>query len=481
MQIRNFFKNIDFVILLFILFLAVGIRIFFNTMPIDDAMITFRIAKNTASGNGMVYNSGDKVLSTTTPLYILILAVFNKLGIDLFFISDFIGIISSLVTIIITYFFFKDMNMRKTGLLACFILAFINDYVVYSMNAMETSLYIMLWIISIFAYNKNKYWLCGFFLGLLIFTRVDGIILAVVLGTLFLMNKRQIPWKMMVSCIIVLLPWIIYSISYFGVILPNTLSGKQLQAAGRPVFLIVLFGFLYDESYLLFLPFFIFGIIKLVGKEKAHAVIFWQILYVIFYTLFKLPAYMWYYMPLIPGIVFIGSTGIINIHKTFKKKKRFLSKAAASLFLIGMIFALFSSSILGIKHYKQKAEPRLYTYRNLGKWLKQNTEKNSTIFFHDIGYVGYFSDRYIYDDDFILHKSPEGIKRKFSYSRFIEYFKPDFVVALKQNNLKDINKINISYNGYRLIRKFKEDYTYHTDDLRYELRFNYYFYIFKKE
>ncbi|MFN8457595.1 MAG: hypothetical protein U0401_23550 [Anaerolineae bacterium] len=40
---------------------------------LDDAMITFRVAENLAFGRGLVYNLGERIQVTTTPLYTLIL------------------------------------------------------------------------------------------------------------------------------------------------------------------------------------------------------------------------------------------------------------------------------------------------------------------------------------------------------------------------------------------------------------------------
>jgi len=48
---------------------------------IDEALITFRYARNILAGIGFVYNPGEQVLGPTTPLYTLLLA----------FIDNFIG------------------------------------------------------------------------------------------------------------------------------------------------------------------------------------------------------------------------------------------------------------------------------------------------------------------------------------------------------------------------------------------------------
>jgi len=42
--------------------------VMFRSAPLDDAYITFRYAQNLAAGLGFVYNAGERVLGTTTPL-----------------------------------------------------------------------------------------------------------------------------------------------------------------------------------------------------------------------------------------------------------------------------------------------------------------------------------------------------------------------------------------------------------------------------
>ena len=45
-----------------------------SPLDVDDAYITYRYAENLAGGNGFVYNVGEQILGTSTPLYTLLLA-----------------------------------------------------------------------------------------------------------------------------------------------------------------------------------------------------------------------------------------------------------------------------------------------------------------------------------------------------------------------------------------------------------------------
>src|SRR2546426_10764456 len=46
---------------------------------LEDAFITFRYAENLVLGNGFVYNVGERVLGTTTPLLGLLLALLGAI------------------------------------------------------------------------------------------------------------------------------------------------------------------------------------------------------------------------------------------------------------------------------------------------------------------------------------------------------------------------------------------------------------------
>ena len=63
---------------------TVGVLVaLFGRYGYDDPYITFRYARNLLEGNGFVYNVGQRTLSTTAPLYGLLLAVMGLAWPDL--------------------------------------------------------------------------------------------------------------------------------------------------------------------------------------------------------------------------------------------------------------------------------------------------------------------------------------------------------------------------------------------------------------
>ena len=58
--------------------LAIAARLLPGARTIDDAFITFRYARNLLLGRGFVFNPGEHVLGTTTPLYTLMLSAWAR-------------------------------------------------------------------------------------------------------------------------------------------------------------------------------------------------------------------------------------------------------------------------------------------------------------------------------------------------------------------------------------------------------------------
>ena len=92
--------------ILLIFALAVASRLAFyliTQFTADDAFITFRYAENIANGVGFVYNQGERLLGTTTPLFTLILAFLALFQIPIPTAALVISLLSSGITAVLLY------------------------------------------------------------------------------------------------------------------------------------------------------------------------------------------------------------------------------------------------------------------------------------------------------------------------------------------------------------------------------------------
>ncbi|HEX9725550.1 MAG TPA: hypothetical protein VGC53_14820, partial [Vicinamibacteria bacterium] len=60
-----------------------GAKLVLGAGIVDDTYIFLRYAENLANGNGLVFNLGERVEGYTSPLWVLLLGLFSRLGLDL--------------------------------------------------------------------------------------------------------------------------------------------------------------------------------------------------------------------------------------------------------------------------------------------------------------------------------------------------------------------------------------------------------------
>lgn len=167
-------------------------RLFQNQVLIDDAYIHFRNALNWANGHGLVYNPGERVLATTSPVYTLILGMLHRLGgVDFprlangFNFACEVGIVLLLLAM-----------LRRAGLpllfrhAAVLITSFEVWRMIYSHSGMEMSLFILA-ILGVLAFVQCGWWpLAGLLLGILGWIRPEGAVVWVALALALAAGRR---------------------------------------------------------------------------------------------------------------------------------------------------------------------------------------------------------------------------------------------------------------------------------------------------
>ena len=113
-----------------------------HTSSFDDAYITYRYARNIALGRGFVYNIGESVLGTTTPLYTLLLAALSLIWSDLPLLSHSIGVLAWMLCVPIIYGICKVGKREAVGIVAAAFIAL--NTLFLNVLGMETTLYVLL-------------------------------------------------------------------------------------------------------------------------------------------------------------------------------------------------------------------------------------------------------------------------------------------------------------------------------------------------
>ncbi|MCK4403832.1 MAG: tetratricopeptide repeat protein [candidate division Zixibacteria bacterium] len=197
----------------------------------DDAFISYRYVKNFIQGNGLVFNSGERVEGYTNFFWIILLSIFAKLGLDMITVSKILGIASGCVTLFllhqISQLFFPKRDWLFS-LFPSFLLTSSSAFAYWSISGLETTFFVMMVLVSVYLYlTYPRLWVVSCVLSTLI--RPEG---GLIFGVLILHKLlfRKDPLRESLSClggfVLLLLPFLIFKVFYYGDILPNPFYAK---------------------------------------------------------------------------------------------------------------------------------------------------------------------------------------------------------------------------------------------------------------
>ena len=209
--------------------LAVGVRFSIGPQTVDDAYITFRYARNIASGLGFVYNFNEQILGTTTPLWTLILAFCYRIGLqNLPHIAAAIGSLCDGVTAVLVYAIVRRIGFGPLwSALAAFLFAVSAGAIVFTIGGMETPLFTLLLIAGVAAQLARRPIWASVLAGLATVTRPEGVLLFILILISELWLRRR-PWLPLIAYLLVVLPWLLFASIYFGSPLPQSVVAKSV-------------------------------------------------------------------------------------------------------------------------------------------------------------------------------------------------------------------------------------------------------------
>ena len=205
--------------------LAIALRLIPGARTVDDAFITFRYAQNLLAGNGLVYNPGEWVLGTTTPLYAVLIAAIGSItgGIQAPYpeIAIVISAIADAMSCLIIIRLSTNLGYRRAGIAAALIWAAAPMSVTFAIGGMETSLFILLMLGTFYMHSNNQPVLAALIGSLSLLTRPDALLFLLPLGLdrvyrIFRSRKRQLQLVEVTSFRIPTVIWSGISWTYYG-------------------------------------------------------------------------------------------------------------------------------------------------------------------------------------------------------------------------------------------------------------------------
>jgi len=450
---------------------------------LEDALITFRYAANLAGGHGFVFNAGERVLGTTTPLLTLLLALcalpFGASAIPA--ISTVLMTACGLLTGVVGYGLLLRFGFPHAQAALGMLLLYAHPMVIRTgIGGMETPLALLLMLLSLWALTGRKPVAAGVYCGLLALCRIDGLLwVALIFGAMCWKSRRDAAVQATVL-LAVLLPWIVFVMWYFGSPIPNTVSAKGVIRPGME-------GAQFDpDRIVLYLRWFASGTgmpwcwsalpwwlllaggawkLCRAGRDAALLVLF-PPLYALALYFGRSPKYAWYLLPITLCALPIVGVGIGQVvgfvgRVTFARLPR--ARIPVSLLFAGVVaacyFTLVAMPSLRYMVISQANEDGLR--RQVGVWLRENTPHDATVAMEAIGYQGYYSERRIIDLAGLVTPRVVEYKRRTAQNGQIfewirEELRPDYLVL--RSFEVDANR---HFNGSKLFLTPKAEARFH--------------------
>ncbi len=451
--------------------LSIAFFFLYSDFSQDDAYITYRYARNLAAGLGFVYNAGEWVLGTTTPLYTLLLAAgarFTKL--DVADISLCFGFISLWTSAGILYELGKSQNKIFAFSTA---LIFLTNPFLRHFVGMESYSLICLFLLTIWAYKNDKRTLTAFCSGLLILARYEMILVMCLICTADYVKRRRVPFWILPGFLPVSI-WIAFAFIAFGSPIPLSASAKLM--APRVPFLVgaAVYWFRFiAEVHLSFaiIVFFLIGAFGITITKRSHQnytlIIFCGIIYLCMASAVA-GSFPWYYAPLIPGFSITVALGVIYVSRipsvvdfgldTEKKQQLERILLLSSVTLIVAIQLMFWGK--DYQAYRDTVfDNRYLPYTEVSEWLGSHASTEQTIAAYEIGFIGYFSNMRVIDLAGLITPSLTpwaGDGAEISLYHSLRLHSPDFVLIPSASERQI--EIVTSNPHYRLEREFSRRY-----------------------
>ena len=466
--------------------------ILFSNWTYDDPFITYRYAQNLAHGQGFVYNIGEHILSTTTPLFTLLLAGLTPIWSDIHHLSILLGAFGLALGAVLIWMLASDLGSRYVGWVG--LLLYPTFPLVARTLGSEITIYLALCLVTFVFYFRHRYNLAAICAALTVLARPDGMLVPVIIAIDYFYKLvhdarpfKSIPWKAILIFIAILLAWILFALFYFGSPIPVTLAAKQQQSAitGSESFLHAfprLFS-QYDASPFLLSPILaIAGVVFAGLKAPRWMIIFgWTILYFIAYSTLGVTRYFWYYAPLVPGFIIAVGLGLDACEALWHSiKQRFSAsdsntqprrrssylhpdvdvRIIASLLLV-LLVVLQSA---GLWQMRKNPDLRYAIYRAAGEWLDENTASQASVGMLEVGIIGYYAHRQIVD--FAGQIQPEVAAQLSLHHTYdgaalwaVHTYHPDYLV-IQTGSLPNLEQQYVSANCQAVATLQGDDYKY---------------------
>ena len=419
-------------------------------LPYDDSYISLNFARNLADYGFLTFNGETASAGATSLLHVAILAMLIKLGGEPVVTSLAVGIACQMALVAAVYFLawsiFRD---RWTSFLAAVSIGIMGYLALDALNGMETTLFLLMTTAAAAVFFTATSWrgylVAGFLVALSVLTRPEGILFlaAVALyyvitldGPVLRLSSEDLRGLAMVvlPSILVLVGLTFYYWNTTGTITPGTATAK--------LFFFREFEWSYLDRYDVaqggvmnfvapVLPWLVLGGFVICRREVVLFAFSWMAFVIMYFVLF--PGGLWHYWyryqhVFLPPLAVFGAAGLVCLvrgrtWRTFE----IVAGIAIGVVLVGMMVFQYENFC---NRYVYEISLIEDAQVGIAKFLRDKVPSNVAIATHDIGAIGYYSQRDLIDLVGLVNPDVVDFHDGRRLREYVDNVQPGYIVVL---------------------------------------------------
>ncbi|MDZ7859657.1 MAG: hypothetical protein U5O15_03155 [Candidatus Krumholzibacteriota bacterium] len=446
-------KNALIIISAVILFLVISAPL--KDTVVDDTYIHLQYARNLAVDNQLAFNKGEPSYGATSPLWVFLLSVGYKTGVDLLLLSHILSEVFAVLSIILIYYYVLMVERKRTAASAAAIIMSVEAWLVrWSSVGMETSLAVfMVLVVFILSLKTLRSIIYSSLFGLSLFfsalARPEIILLVPIAAVIFLFRKRE-KYSVRLTWLIVFVSayflWLIFIKNHTGTFFPLTAGAKRgwlffspanLKRVLLPLKIIAATLIIPSASLIIWVIFYWVKRTEALKEDMiSNNLLFplaWAAILPMAYVLLDFTILSRYLVPTAPAIIVLGVVSV----------SRLISYFACSLKFERLILGIFTIFVVlqNVIFYFLIVVPPTRNFTDdindvlipMGKWMRDNTAAEAVVATPDIGAIGYYSEREVLDLGGLVTPEINGMRDSLTVERivsegfFLEY-DPDYLI-----------------------------------------------------
>ncbi len=419
----------------------------------DDAFIHMQYAKHLRDGHGLVFNVGERVYGTTSPVWSALLGLLGRAGLDLQVAAQGLSLLCALAASalggrVFARFLGGAGGAATPWIAACAALAWATDawFLRWAGSGMETSFAALCVLAGFERYTATRPWGVRPFAPALLWSlaalaRPESGLLILLLTTRVALEPGTIAARAR-AVALALLPaallggvWTTWAWAYYGTPLPITLLAKSAEYAGwsGAVHIVLLMASEFAVSRpvecaaLVILGPAYFAAEYAACRGREHVVpLGWLLALPTFYAVSGVPGVTRYIVPLAPLLIAYGWR-LLAPHLLAWPRR-----SATFVAAVGVGLAAYFVVIVPQAHtFMAGVEASLV---DQGRWFKANTPPGTRVAIRDIGAFAYYSDRPIVDLAGLVTPETGELMQSHTYDdiaiemRFAAFARPEYFI-----------------------------------------------------